>query len=327
MIKIIMDPYDVLLFRESKPFVAGDDHIARSTLPNPQTVAGAIRSYIYLSQNKSQKAGDCIGYGKEEPEFEVTGVFLSKNGEELFPIPLNCTKEEKKLIVNYPGKFRDKLILIPRGKPEHVLIRKRDLMRFLNGKLKGIPKKGLITPGEFREKRVGIKLTDKRVTEERMLYSVEFLRVEGIVAWINDSNGCIKEFLKNEGVLSLGGERRFAKFEICEEDEELMKRKVKGRKVLLYFATPVVIGDGKSPRELILDSINGKLRGFLFVTTRPMTFSGWDYAKKKPKGTKYAIPAGSVAFLEFKGEVELGPMKIGELKKLGFGLVLPGVWE
>ncbi|MCS6816259.1 MAG: type III-B CRISPR module-associated protein Cmr3 [Blastocatellia bacterium] len=47
---IFIEPLDVLLFRESKPFTGGEDHLARSVFPPPpSTVYAAIRSHL-LSQ-------------------------------------------------------------------------------------------------------------------------------------------------------------------------------------------------------------------------------------------------------------------------------------
>lgn len=44
---IFIEPLDVLLFRESKPFTGGEDHLARSVFPPPpSTVYAAIRSHL-----------------------------------------------------------------------------------------------------------------------------------------------------------------------------------------------------------------------------------------------------------------------------------------
>lgn len=49
--KIFIEPLDVLLFRESKPFSGGEDHLARSVFPPPpSTLYAALRSHL-LSSN------------------------------------------------------------------------------------------------------------------------------------------------------------------------------------------------------------------------------------------------------------------------------------
>ncbi|RMD64750.1 type III-B CRISPR module-associated protein Cmr3 [Candidatus Parcubacteria bacterium] len=45
--RIFIEPLDVLLFRESKPFSGGEDHLARSVFPPPpSTVYAALRSHL-----------------------------------------------------------------------------------------------------------------------------------------------------------------------------------------------------------------------------------------------------------------------------------------
>ena len=53
---------------------------------------------------------------------------------------------------------------------------------------------------------------------------------------------------------------------------------------------------------------------------------GWDVAKRMPKPVRYAIPQGSVYFIEFSGEMSKAWIKIGKLSILGFGLGFVGVW-
>jgi len=332
MIKLIIKPYDVLLFRESKPFMAGDSHLARTTLPLPQTIAGAIRSYILLlsgfskdnlEDEKVKRAMECIGYGNDEPNFEILGTFLASKGEEIFPIPKNYFKNGEKFARINPGRFGSKLILIPKGKSEgNVFITKKRLLEYLRG---GGNEISDIIRVDSRERRIGIKLNERKVTEEGMLYSVEFLRWEQLIVWIKDL--CWK---LEEGVIRLGGEGRFAKFEKVFSDEELLKGNITSEKPLFYFATPIMLKGGV---QKLLDKIKNSAGGVnindcLLVTDRPLAISGWNYVKNKPRGTRYAIPAGGVLFLEFEKEVTLPSyLKLGTLTKLGYGLTFVGVWE
>jgi multidrug efflux pump subunit AcrB len=61
---------------------------------------------------------------------------------------------------------------------------------------------------------------------------------------------------------------------------------------------------------------------------KPITFSGWDYANKSPKPSRYAIPPGSVYFVEFNGGFKPNKpyLKLGDLTRLGYGLCFVGVW-
>jgi len=70
------------------------------------------------------------------------------------------------------------------------------------------------------------------------------------------------------------------------------------------------------------------VRSVNFIGGKPVIFSGWDFVTRKPKPTRYAVPAGSVYFVEFEGEVKLDMpyLKLGKLTKLGYGLCFMGVW-
>ena len=89
--KIIISPNDVLLFREAKQFDAGETHVARSILPAPQALAGAIRSKILVDSDFSKV--EIVGYKKEEPEFEILGSFFY-DGQECFRTPLDIAKSK-----------------------------------------------------------------------------------------------------------------------------------------------------------------------------------------------------------------------------------------
>ncbi len=46
---LLIEPLDVLLFRDGRPFSAGMDHLAGSVFPPlPSTIAGFIRSRLFV---------------------------------------------------------------------------------------------------------------------------------------------------------------------------------------------------------------------------------------------------------------------------------------
>lgn len=318
--KITVVPNDVLLFRESKPFFAGESHVARSIFPLPQTLAGALRSFILLDGDFSEKAKECAGYKKEEPNFEVIGVFPMINGNEAVAIPINIVRTDKdEISIVKPGKFRNRLFLPHQGKPAGGLIPLDTLMEILSGKIEN----NIAILSILREKRIGIALNSTKTALNRYLYTVEFLRVDAISVWIKD--WCWK---KKEGILKVGGESRFASF--YAEPLELSLDPVEGKRLFLYFATPAILGC--SAVNTILRKItaltNGERpRSYLPVFGKPMAISGWDYAKNEPKGVRYAVPPGSLFFMSFDASITLPRyIKLGSITKLGYGLTFVGVW-
>lgn len=318
--KITIVPNDVLLFRESRPFFAGESHVARSLFPLPQTIAGALRSFILVNGNFSEKARKCAGYKKEEPEFEIVGVFPVIEGEEVVATPMNLVKTNKDNIpIVKPGEFNGRLFLPHKGKPVRGFIPINKLMEILSGKIDdNIEPEKLI-----KERRVGIALDSPKTALEGHLYTVEFLRMGAISVWVKD--WC---WDKDKGMLKVGGESRFAFF--YSDSLELSFDPVKGERLFLYFATPTILG--RDAVGSILSEIEKMTNGrkpqlHLSVFGKPIPISGWDYARNKPKGVRYAIPPGSLFFMRFDSPVTLPKyLKLGSLTKLGYGLTFVGVW-
>ena len=342
---LVLKPNDVLLFRESKPFGI-DYHLARTTFPLPQTVAGALRSAIYL---KDKSKAEEIGLGKEEPKFEIVGTFFYKKSENSGGIELlsECPKDvASDFSLVKPRSLQQLGVEIFQGSDIHLrpldaFFRVSTIARYLQGEVK---REYFIERSRVfvRERRVGIALEDGKVTRERHFYTTELLRLSddcGLAVWVEKN---LDEL--NGEIVRLGGEGRFAKLERVPDPKFLAdlqsywkgirKRINRARRLRLYLATPAIFKSGayrpKPDTSELVEKLRGnvKIERIYWLTGKPLVFSGWDYVAKKPKATRYAVPAGSVYFVEFEGEVNLDKpyVKLGELTKLGYGLCFLGVW-
>lgn len=77
-----IQPTDVWLFRDGKPFAAGEDHLARSMFPpTPLTVQGALRQKISVSKGVSLKQYKAASKGKASTDDakEVVG-YIGEHG-------------------------------------------------------------------------------------------------------------------------------------------------------------------------------------------------------------------------------------------------------
>jgi len=331
--KVIIEPNDVLLFRELRYFEAGTDHVARSMLPLPQTVAGAIRSKILAEQKFSQEAKDYVGYGKEEPKnLVIDGVFLWDR-EELFATPMDIVKfNDRKCRLIKPMRIDEFGVefFYPPAEPRGGFLKLNEIVRYLEGNL-NIENVKIVNV--LKERRVGISLKDTKTTEEHMLYTVEFLRIPALSVWTNDL-----KFMPKRGLLKLGGEGRFANyriedgnpFEIFEKRWERIRNEI-SKKFKLYVATPLLIeNSGKYTWNIKneLEFAGIKVERIIPLVGKPVKVSGWDLARNSPKGVRYAVPAGSVYFVEAE-ELNLNKpyLKLGKLTKLGYGLCFVGVWH
>lgn len=344
--RVLLEPNDVLMFRESKPYTAGEAHLARSVFPLPQAIAGALRSAILLKSNFSDYAKEFIGYKGDESEFEVLGYFLFRS-EELFPAPFDIAKAKGidgyffvKPMRLWNGKF------IFSGKSIHFksvggYLSCRDFVKYLKGELEEDELENVVENEPIkRDSRVGIKLGNGKVTEEAYFYKAEFLSFNdaGISVWLGESGERVRDLLDENGLIRLGGEGRFARFQFKDSNLHVFEdawrnigEEIK-RRFKLYVATPLLIRDSNRFTWDVKQSLESKLgitvESIYPLVGKPISFSGWDYANRRPKPTRYAVPAGSVYFVEFKGELNFDRpyIKLGGLMNLGYGLCFLGVW-
>jgi len=113
---IFIEPLDVLLFRESKPFSGGEDHLARSVFPPPpSTIYAALRSHLLsihygrfeafkegkgLPPKLAEEVGSPNGFGKLElKQLSVARKKISHSSlqetqeiELLYPMPADVAK-------------------------------------------------------------------------------------------------------------------------------------------------------------------------------------------------------------------------------------------
>jgi CRISPR-associated protein Cmr3 len=210
--RIFLEPHETLLFRNGRPFDAGEVGYAETVFPpTPETLQGVVRSMIATQYaNVLDKSiaevfrdevfvnlfGNRDSYGR----FRISNIALAKrNGdkiEALYPVPAHIVEDEdgkfrlkpsakSKVLSNMPNKMQ---YLIPdqdreiKGKMEPVegWLSLADLQTVLQPGT-DISKLKIIKAGEIydREPRVGIGMDSRRkVTEEGLLYSTQMLRMK-----------------------------------------------------------------------------------------------------------------------------------------------------
>lgn len=237
---IFITPLDVLLFRESKPFTAGESFWAKSIFPsNPRPFAGALKTKI-LSKKLLQSGKTFKDYVKGDNQLKqlikkIGGVggfgTLSFKGpllakkladqklEVYFPIPLDWLGEgairpledSKKVNFNKPAfiSFSADLLWMRKEDPGTQLKEKLLSAAALKNYLAGERPHQFLEKRDFyeRELRTGTKISSKTGTvEEGMLYTLEFLRLKELAGFLLEID--VDESLVPEGLISLGGERR-----------------------------------------------------------------------------------------------------------------------
>ncbi len=353
--KLFLTPVDVWLFRDGRPFDAGDDHYACSLFPPyPSVMQGAIRSHHLVVKGVDlrdrQAIAKTVGTAEDFGALRMRGPFIAHRSADgrltrYFPAPADAVPNgEGRLKAITPQSAADRkvvtsadsqlpLLLFPHlgaeaKKPElGGWLAEDALRRCLHGEpVEPTPAEALFT----LEHRYGIGLdSDRRTTQEGLLYAAEFVRpcdgvglyveVEGYDGWLV------------RGVMRIGGEGRGARFEQVDALAWPAPPAPLPQRFKLYFATPTYFTNGWQPAswnrffdgEVALQAV--ALRGY-------EARGGYDWASGSQKPARRYVPAGSVYYFEAKGNVRLRPGLIQNAvtdygAEIGFGQVIISEWK
>lgn len=333
-IALFLEPLDTLFFRDNRPFSAGEDTFAESTLPSPLTVYGAIGSYI-LNKNST----DPVSFFKKTSEdptlglyddvltntnLRLRGPFFVRDKLVYLPSPANLFRKSTTFISLPDLEAEPKwdiednslkpMKLPPNEKAEPVkgFLPLRDIERYLKDDLisiSPIESDNLFLP----EARVGHKLNrDTLTVEEGFLYSAGHLRFEDYLSGREHKktkivvcvDGVDLDVFSDETIF-LGGERRRVKIGAEEgnsfipQSREVLSKIKENKQFFLYFVTPTIFKDGFARQSWPFDA---ELVGA--AIDKPLYLSGWKrtaLAKGHPRPLRKVAPAGSVYFFKADG--------------------------
>ena len=364
---------DTLFFRESRPFDAiGGAELASVFPPPPRTVMGAIRSAIgeasgvdwrEFQRNDVHPLRAVIGFGDALGPLSIGGVWLSKQGDRLYPAPLHlfCKQDPTnlqfaRLAVSAPVQTHLGNVALPQipkqcagYKPmEGAWLSRAGLEAVLNG---NVPRESQVF---FKadlfaaEPRLGIARSNARGTvESGMLYQTQHLRPKLDVAIEVDL--IAPEDLKLADVLlHLGGEGRLAGMQCVDESHFPAKPNANAVGMILTLITAARFN--RQPHDLLWlpaeftakrsngpQVWKGKLHGINLtvhcaVIGKALREGGWDLASHTPRSVQSLIPAGSSYYCTVDGPLEvaiaaLHGKAIGEESNLGRGRVVCGLWN
>jgi CRISPR-associated protein Cmr3 len=254
---LFLEALDVWMFRDGKPFNAGESHIANSLFPpSALTLQGALRTFLLdqagvdLNAYREGKSkadvyvalGDPSNSGNPLGQFSFYGPFVAKRYasdqiERYVPLPYDVVAAKDadlrfrntRLKTLFPidaimvveDLSLHALNIVPDDKPlSSYWISEGSLQRYLDGTT--------LTVGDCvreetlfaREYRSGNALlySHRRVrAEEGMLYSGAFIRPQADVGLLIWLSEDIARLLPDEGCFRLGGEGRMARFQLIED--------------------------------------------------------------------------------------------------------------
>jgi len=358
---LFIQPLDVWLFRNGKPFNQGSDHRAESVFPPlPTVLQGAIRShYIELHGgipaylDGQSRIEDKVGKKGEPPPaaFQLHGPFLANNREGQLrcyaPLPTPAYLDDDTYRLAVPQANRDAEVKTNLPSNYQLLWRRPDVapnkgddggwLSFANLQIllqkHELGKSAVQHANCFfeRESRLGIQLNDQtHATATGMLYEAEFVRLKedyGLYVGVDGLE------LPKSGVMGLGGEGHTGIYQSVTKPQ--WKPAQPGNNgFTITFLTPTYFEQGWQPANW-QDFLGTSATCIAAAVGKPLVLGGFDLAHKRHKSSRRYVPAGSTYF--FKGMPPDPPLRticddITEFDhkfnpgQIGFGQYISGGW-
>ncbi len=340
MTTLFIQSMDVWLFRDGRPFSAGDDHRAESLFPPfPSTVYGALRSFIAAQKGLLSQPGEIIQADPDVAGLTMRGPVVAGRDAtgaftRYYPAPANgapraqgyqalwpsapttgkTSLSHRKGSANNPPPHVEQINLTqvlydpPPDSDEHKpepgeWLSEESFKSFwqaANPIVPGTRNSDLFEP----EGRFGIGLElAQRTVKEGRLYEVQFIRPSPHLGLLVEVSGPFA--WPARGVLQLGGEQRAATFEKVEA-EVVPPRARSGGPFAVYLLTPARFTEGWQPTHGDWSSIFGAPVDLQCVALpRYLSVGGFDLAKGDHKSAHRYVPAGAVYFFNHPSKASL----------------------
>ncbi|MFA7240141.1 MAG: type III-B CRISPR module-associated Cmr3 family protein [Sulfuricellaceae bacterium] len=374
-----LSAFDTLFFRESRPFDAiGGSELASVFPPPPRTVLGAVRTAIgdalgadwkCFGQKREnyalpdgRKLYDLIGYGDDLASLSLAGVWLSLNGERLYPAPWFLLQREDKadfarLRIGAAVRTHGGNVRLPQapGREYRALsgawLTRAGLEKVLQG---GVPESGeLHRQADLyaTEPRLGIARDNgARTVLNGLLYQSRHIRPKKGLSIEADICGLEGTGIENR-IVRLGSEGRLADiaFTATPDRPAMPAAGADTLGVMLVLLTPARFGAGATgwlppgfaPEPVNLNGADvwrGAIDGIALtlhaaVLGKVLREGGWDMAGRKPRAVQSLIPPGSSYYCTVdNGDIAaaiaaLHGRQLGDDREWGRGAIACGLWK
>lgn len=339
---VVLEPLDTIVVRDGRAFDAGVQSLARTALPTPGTIAGAIGA----AYGARPGAGlDAAARGRDVPECMLGPIPVVARGGQWrprWPVPQDVVADDdgsapcRLTVAEISSHDLGEVGFLPFGSGEATggWWETSELAAYLtDGDVSG----DTVSSPWTVERRVGLALDDDGTAAEGMLYSAEHLRpVERMgfaVCCLGGPDVPLAE------TVPFGGRNRSAQVHDHADPPHLPSpaaRAPDGR-LLLYLVTPGVFLAGWRPdlstwtNAQLVTAVVGDPQVIAAATPQRQT------GAVGGGRLMWAVPAGSVYYLKFSTEqaaleaaATLGhrtlPQAVESLATAGFGYALTGSW-
>lgn len=341
-----IEPLDTLFFRDGRPFDGSPR--AMSGLPQPQTLAGALRTWLLRQKGcdfeklgGEVRAGNSFVNALRSQSTDLAaiaaltfrGPWLARDDGLLVPVPaiLRRIKDSDKIVrlaplkQSLPGWQPTDAGMLPlwcrRTEPTERIegfLTLDGLRRLLQGETP-VPADLVGDDALYDfDRRTGIVVgADTRTAEEGQIYGVSLLALKDGVSFYAEIEGDA-EVPEAAAIVPFGGEGRRVRVTRIEPCGWPAGSAKDGRKMLVLTA-PAPFGDW---RPAWLEPVAAAVPGHVAV-------SGWDLARRGPKPNRFAVAAGSVYFLDqpLRDRPVAGSLCDGEDGAVGWGTTVEGPWD
>ncbi len=351
---LFLSPVDVWLFRDGRPFDAGDDHYARSLFPPyPSVIQGAIRSYHLavkgIDPSDKQAIAQVVGTGNTFGNLRLRGPFIVRRWPDgqitrYFPIPADAVPYgERNVQVAQLRSISEDRVMTSVDELLSLLLFPHDVEPLKSDRgswlieqqlydyLDGQPVEPLHAHDLFLlEHRYGVGIeTHTRTAREGLLYAAEFIRPQEGVGLYVEVTGY--DGWPPRGVVRFGGESRVARFEQVERITWPVPPDPLPQRFKLYFASPAYFAKGWQPddwNKFFYGTVKLKAVALKHYEIR----GGFDLATGEQKPARRFVPAGSVYYFEGNSEVRFRSDLIQHAitdygAEIGFGQVIVAEWS
>lgn len=346
---------DTLMFRDGRPFNQDDEGAAeiRSLFPPwPPTLIGALRAAIWHGPLRGSWDKNKLGDGtdwyddKSLGPLEFTPTILTRNNDPIFPAPLNLLHDAiGNITLLRPGpavdcdlglevRLPEPVERLNGGKiPEQDFVGVQGLKKVLNGR--ACDAKDLIAANDLylRESRVGIGINPntRRVNDGQIYVAAHVRPIDRPATAGTSSELRIAVGLDGfdgdlpESLMPMGGEHRMVS--IASANDIALPQSIapaNGRRLAVAIS-PVVLDELPGPGA----DFFGLGKVVSACLGKAERIGGWDSGNRRSLPMRFAIPAGSVWYLEDAPQANgmQGTISIGHATKWGFGALLLGKWE
>ena len=356
-----LEPLDTLFFRDGRPFEAATQ--AASGLPQPQTVARALRTWLLRKAGCDfEKLGDAMRAGKSFTEavaeegqpgeasavgqLRFRGPWFAVDGGPAVPVPciLHQVEDPDGRDARAPREIVRLTPLRNPSLPGWVPPEKGMLPLWLQDTRRAKRQEGYLRLSGLRKFLSGAVPQPSEILKREELFDLD--RRTGIVVH-PESLAADEGMIYAISLLALRPEvSLYAEVVGPEETVKLFPEQAtllplggEGRHVTLKRVDPVT-WPSASPKDnqgalLVLATPAFFAEGWrppnLALTSAAVpgyvAVSGWDLARGGPKPNRFAAAAGSVYFVNQVGESLPDSLCEGEDAALGWGTCLQGVWS